>query len=176
MEAQKTFKKQLDAPFFAEGEVIVLTRNGTWVADGIEVSHEPTRRLFSRSLKRHEDGYYLHIGWETKKVQVEDTAYFVIRIDEPIDEGTRSSSSREYQLTVSDGTTEILDPTTLRYQPGRLTCTLSSKEEARFLQASYIDLLKDLQEDETSYFLEWGDPGNKLRVVLEQKVTESDRK
>ncbi len=134
-------------PVFVDREVIVLSRQGVWLADGEEITHEPTRKLFARSLKKNQEGYYLQIGRETKKIQVEDTAYFVIRID--------GSPAQGYELWVNDETREKLDPETLRYRPGRLTCQIKKKkEEAKFLHAAYFDLLKDLQEDDSSYFLQ----------------------
>src|SRR4051794_32128958 len=83
-----------NAPFFVDREVIVLTRNGVWLADGTEITHEPTAKLFARSLKKDERGYYLHIGRETKTIEVEDTAYFVTRIDGSPFEG--------FQLSIND--------------------------------------------------------------------------
>jgi hypothetical protein len=133
-----------NAPFFVDREVIVLTRNGVWLADGHEITHEPTRKLFARSLRKDPDGYRLYIGRETKLIQVEDTAYFVTRVD-----GT--------QLSINDETREALDPTTLQYRPGRLTCRIKGgTEEAKFLHAPYFDLLRDLKEDAEHYFLEFG--------------------
>jgi hypothetical protein len=135
-----------NAPFFVDNEVIVIGKNGVWLADGVEISHDPTRRLFARSLKKQEDGYYLHIGRETKKVQVEDTAYFVNRIE--------GDSVRGYELVLSDESREKLNPETLAYKPGRLSCRVKAgTEEARFLTIAYFDLLRDLQENDREYFL-----------------------
>ena len=66
---------------FRDEEVIIITRGGLWLADGQEITHEPTRKLFARSLKKDSQGYFLSIGRETKRIQVEDTAYFVTRIE-----------------------------------------------------------------------------------------------
>lgn len=133
-------------PAFVDREVIILTRNGIWLADGEEISHEPTRRLFARSLKKDSEGYFLAIGHETKRIRVEDTAYFVNRIDGNTREG--------YLLWLSDGTSEKLDPSTLKYRPGRLTCLIKNQsEETKFLHAPYFELLKNLEEDTDTYFL-----------------------
>lgn len=151
-----------NAPFFVDREVIVLTRNGIWLADGTEITHEPTRRLFARSLKKNEEGYFLHIGRETKKIQVEDTAYFVQRLD-----GTAASG---FTLLLNDETSEKLDPQTLDYRPGRLTCKVKNQtEEAKFLHAPYFDLLKNLQENSNTYFLEFGSAKKKETVILAKK-------
>ncbi len=151
-----------NAPFFVDNEVIILSQNGTWLADGTEITHEPTRRLFARSLKKDEKGYFLAIGHETKHIHVEDTAYFVQRIEGNQEEG--------YELLINDETREKLHPHTLKYRPGRLICRIkSNQEEARFLHAAYFDLLKSLQEDPSSYYLEFGLSQQKLRVQLASK-------
>lgn len=150
------------APFFVDREVIILTKNGIWLADGTEITHEPTRRLFAKSLKKDENGYFLEIGRETKRIEVEDTAYFVHRLDgDPIS---------GYVLWLSDETQEKLKPETISYRPGRLSCGIkSNQEEAKFLHAPYFDLLKSLQEDKTSYFLEFGTGASQIRIQLATK-------
>lgn len=148
-----------NAPFFIDNEVIILTQSGIWLADGVEISHEPTRRLFARSLKKDEKGYYLHIGRETKRIHIEDTPYFVIRID--------GSPASGYELLLNDETRELLDPTSLKYRPGRLICKIkTNQEEARFLHAPYFDLLKFLEEDSRGYYLAFGPKKNATRIQL----------
>ncbi len=154
--------KTANAPFFVDNEVIILTRNGVWLADGTEISHEPTRRLFAKSLKKDAAGYFLSIGRETKRITVEDTAYFVHRID--------GSPNAGFELWINDETHEKLVPSTLEYRPGRLVCRIKSgakegAEKAKFLHAAYFDLLKSLEEDSKSYFLKIGG----VRVELASK-------
>lgn len=136
-----------NAPFFVDNEVIVLTKNGIWLADGHEISHEPTRKLFARSLVRESEGYFLKIGRESKKIRIEDTAYFVLRLN--------GSAQSGYRTLLNDETEEELKPETLKYKPGRLTCLIKKgTEEAKFLHAPYFDLLKELKENPKQYFLE----------------------
>ena len=136
-------------PFgFTDNEVIRLTANGIWIADGHEITHDPTRKLFARSLFKDEQGYYLHIGRETKRIEVEDTAYFVHRVD--------GNPADGFELWLNDEARERLDPSTLSYRPGRLSCRIERRgdpEQAKFLHAAYFDLLKHLEEDASSYFL-----------------------
>ena len=151
-----------NAPFFIDNEVIVISKNGVWLADGTEITHEPTRKLFARSLKKDSQGYFLQIGRETKRIQVEDTAYFVHRLE--------GDPTTGYELILSDESREILDPETLQYRPGRLVCkTKDGKEEAKFLHSPYFDLLKHLQEDSKSYFLEFGSGNSGIRIQLAPK-------
>jgi hypothetical protein len=102
---------------------------------------------------RDAEGYFLKIGRETKRIEVEDTAYFVIRID--------GSAASGFELLLNDETRERLDPETLKYRPGRLVCAIKkgpnrSEEEAKFLHAPYFELLSLLEEDGKSYFLTLG--------------------
>ena len=58
---------------------------------------------------------------------------------------------------MNDESRERLDPGTLRYRPGRLSCRIKGgKEEAKFLHAAYFDLLRGLEEDVRSYFTRIG--------------------
>jgi hypothetical protein len=148
--------KQPEGLFFVPGEVIRLTERADWLADGIEITHEETRRLFARSIKKDAQGYYIQVGYEAKRIEVEDTAYFVRRIEGYPETG--------YELFLTDESQQRLDPLTLHYQPGRLTCRLKNGEEARFLHAAYFDLLKNLQEDETTYFVIVG--GHRIELGL----------
>lgn len=155
-----------NAPFFVDNEVIRLTKNGIWIADGVEISHEPTRKLFARSLKHDQEGYFLHVGRETKRIHVEDTAYFVTRVE--------GRPDGEVELWLSDESREILVPETLSYRPGRLTCRVrrdsgSTEEEAKFLHAAYFDLLRHLQEDDQNYFLLFGREPRAKKIVLSAK-------
>ena len=135
-----------NAPFLVDNEVIRLTSNGVWISDEIEISHEPTRRLFAKSLRKDEQGYFLAVGRETKRIIVEDTAYFIHRID--------GDPTQGLEIRLSDETREKLDPRTLKYRPGRLTCQIKGgTEEAKFLHAPYFDLLKEIFEQDGSYWI-----------------------
>jgi hypothetical protein len=137
-----------NAPFFVDKEVIRLTKNGVWLSDDVEIDHEQTIKIFARGLERDAQGVWqIRVGRETKRIEVEDTAYFVTRV-----EGT---PERGYEIWLSDETREHLDPSTLTYRPGRLTCRIKTgREEAKFLSAAYFDLLKELDEDADTYWLD----------------------
>jgi hypothetical protein len=130
-----------------ETEVIRLTANGVWMSDQTEIDHQNTVQLFFRSIHQDDEGYFLKVGFETKRIIVEDTAYFVM--------GLEGSAAQGYLLILSDGAREPLDPSTLKYQLGRLTCRVhGARFEAKFLQKSYVELLQNLQQDGDEYFLE----------------------
>lgn len=135
-----------NAPFFVDNEVIVLTKNGTWVADGVEITHEGTRKLFARALKHDADGYFLSVGRETKRIQVEDTPYFVMCVE--------GDPTAGFTLCLNDETEEPLDPQSLKYAPGRLVCAVRGHaERAKFLHSAYFQILQYLEEDSSTYFL-----------------------
>jgi hypothetical protein len=153
--------QQRNAPFFVPGEKIILTRHGVWLADGIEVTHHPTRVLFAKNLRKDSDGYFIQVGYEAKRIIVEDTPYFIHSFQKESDGGII--------LFLNDETQEKLRPDTLKYLPARLTCLLHRGEEAKFLHAAYFDLLKDLEEDETSYYLTLITLGKSARITLSSK-------
>lgn len=136
-------------PSYVDREIIRLTREGIWLADGLEITHAPTRDLFARSLAKDEAGYFLHIGFEMKRIEVEDTAYFVTQIS--------GNSQDGFELTLNDQTKERLNAKTLRYQPGRLTCTIKnqegSPEVAKFLRNPYWELLQNAQDIDGKFYL-----------------------
>ncbi|MGE0614347.1 MAG: DUF1285 domain-containing protein [Bacteriovoracia bacterium] len=138
-------KPSENAPFFVDNERIVLNRDGVWLADGTEITHEGTRRLFARSLRLEPDGWWLIVGRERKQIEVADTPYFVERIE--------GAPERGYVLFLNDETSEPLDPASLAYKPGRLSCRAKGEFTAKFLRAPYFDLLKHLQEDDHHYYL-----------------------
>jgi hypothetical protein len=118
-----------NAPFFVDNEVIRLTKNGVWLSDEVEIDHEQTVRMFAKSLERDAQGWLLRIGRETKRIVVEDTAYFVTRVE--------GSPSQGVELGLNDESRERLDPSTLTYRPGRLACRIKGgREEAKFLHAA----------------------------------------
>lgn len=149
------FDQGTPPPGYVDTEVILLTRDGVWLADDHEITHEPTRLLFARSLRKDETGYFLHIGREMKRIEVEDTAYFITGID--------GSPEQGYELRISDGSRERLKPSTLRYRPGRLTCRIQDDEEAKFLSVPYMEILKHLEQDGSRHFLQIGG----IRVELD---------
>lgn len=148
---------------FVHHEEIVLDKNGIWRSNGEEITHEGTLQLFSKSLSQDENGYFVSCQHERKEVTVEDTPYFVVRID--------SESDKEIRITLNDRTEEPLDFSTLKYQPGRLTCRVKENQsEAKFLHAAYSDLLHTLDEDADGFFL--NTPQGKLYLERHSQPSE----
>ena len=139
-----------DSSIFGIFEDLILTRNGVWLSNGEPVTHERTLLAFSRNLYRSKEGFEIRIGPERKTVHVEDTPYFVVSIDGVPELG--------FSLSLNDGRTVELEPTSLRYQPGRLTCKVphpneNTHEEARFLSNAYHELLKHVEKNEQGFVI-----------------------
>lgn len=130
-----------NSTFFCDREVITLSREGIWYSDGIEITHEGTRELFFKSIRKLGDDTFLQVGRETYPIIVEDTSLFVRGIQW---EGALSESTPT--LALSDGTREKLNPETLRLIQCRLTCRVHQESiEAKFLRNPYLELLKEAE-------------------------------
>ena len=119
-----------------------FARDGRWYADDEPILHERLGRLFSRYLRRKPTGGYEI--WIDERyhadVEIEDTAYVVTAI-ETDDEG-------RIALDLNDGTTELLDPTSLRVgRDNVLYCMVKNgTERARFLRPAYYQLAQFIEE------------------------------
>jgi hypothetical protein len=143
---------------YEDKEKIVLSKDGVWLTDGEEITHQATCQGFSRNLKRDADGYFIEIGRDKKRIEIEDTAYFVVRLE--------GDPKMGYEAVLSDGSMVGLDPGSLKYKPGRLTCRVATaigEEEAKFLRAPYFEILSFLEEDEQGYFLNFA--GSRIQLA-----------
>ncbi|RYZ72296.1 MAG: hypothetical protein EOP09_03405 [Proteobacteria bacterium] len=131
-------------------EKISLDQHGTLRSDGEEITHERTIETYLKSIHPTGDGYEIRIGLEVRPIEVEDTAYFVKRV-QFLDAGI--------ELEMSDGTLEFLEPGTLLYGPeGRLVVRIkSAAESARFLSAPYHELLSRGEYVQGVWTLQWKD-------------------
>jgi hypothetical protein len=140
----------LDSSFFGIYEDLILNRNGVWLSNGEEITHERTCLAFSKNLFRSLNGFEIRLGPEKKIVQVEDTIYFVTSM--------QGDPKTNFTLTLNDGRKVELNPSTLKYVPGRLSCSVyhpndNTHEDAKFLTNAYYEILKYLEKDQDGYFL-----------------------
>lgn len=146
-----------ETPLFTDLETIRLTRDGAFLSDGEEITHGRTVAAFHRFLGRDETGYFIRIGRDFKRIEVEDTARFVTAIE------WRDESEESVSLTLSDGTSETLAPETLSYRPDRLTCRVKDgSEEAKFLRKPYLELLMRALAERDGYAIRIG--GQTIRL------------
>ncbi len=136
--------------YFGIQETLTLSRDGVWLSNGQEITHEATVRAFFKFLHRDESGQWcIRIGQEQKPVTIEDTPAFVKAVMGSPTEGYR------IRLLGKEETEEFeeLEAGTLSYSPGRLTCRIGSGWEARFLRGPYHELLRSVSRDEKGYYL-----------------------
>jgi uncharacterized protein len=116
--------------------------DGRWYADADPVTHERLARLFSRYLRHKPDGGYEI--WIDERyhadVEVEDTPYVVTGVD--------TSATGTFLVDLNDGTTERLDPDSLRVGAfDVLYCRVKNgAERARFLRPAYYQLADFIDE------------------------------
>ena len=128
-------------------EEIRLDARGRWTHEGLDFENRKVVELFSRSIARTPGGtWVLKIGHFTYPIVVEDVPYFV--------QGIRWNTSPPL-LELSDGTTEPLDPETLRYEPeGKLyTDVKDGAFRARFLRNAYYSVADRMGMDQGQLFL-----------------------
>ncbi len=126
----------------AKLQEIRLDARGTWTHEGLSFENPRILDLFSRSVDRTEGGtWVLEVGRFTYPITVEDTGFFVERVD---------WSTSPPTLHISDETTEELDVDTLEYRPGgRLYCEIKDGDfRARFKRSAYHSITDYLAEDD----------------------------
>lgn len=129
-------------PLIVKGEHLVLRRDGVWISNGVEITHEPTVSAFSRSVRWDavEKKYCVALGYEVIYVEVEDTAYFVTSLFDQL-------------AKISNGSIVDLQASQLKYERESLYLILEGGERARFLSEPFYDLMRGLKEDVSAYYL-----------------------
>lgn len=147
----------MSEPLFTDRETILLTKEGIFLTDGEEITHARTSDAFHRFLGRDADGYFITIGKDFKRINVEDTARFVRQV-----RFTGSGGDARVEIDLLDGTSEVLDPTTLTYSAERLTCNVKGfaegfPETAKFLRAAHTEFFMRALEDADGYRISIGE-------------------
>ncbi len=133
-----------------EHQSLRFDKEGRWYHEGVEITHERTRKLFSRSLKKDSRGRYLiAIGKEWSYVEVEDTPFLVKSLDY---NPSAESTDAYFEILLNDGSTEILDLNTLQVGEDNVPYCQVKKGEyrARFCRASYYELARYIEFDTSS--------------------------
>lgn len=127
-----------------------LDARGNWTHEGLDFENPKIISLFSRSVGRTEGGtWVLEVGRFTYPITVEDTGFFVERVD---------LGQKPPVVHLSDETSEPLDPTTLDYAAGgRLYCTVKYGEfRARFKRPAYYAIAERFVDDDGVVSVELG--------------------
>lgn len=137
------------AGFWAiESHEIVFGRDGEWYSDGERIANPRIAALFSRSLRRADDGgFELRVGDERASIRVEDTPFVVREL-----EGDPRSG---FRITLNDGTAETLDPSTLRIGADHaFVCRVKDGEyEARLLRPAHYALARWVRAEPSGRFV-----------------------
>jgi uncharacterized protein len=134
---------------------IRIDREGVWFYKGTEMSRRDIINYFYQHLLRDESGYFIQVGHQRCRVDVEDTAYVVRAVYWT---GVGNNLEENARLLLSDDSIEELDPETLRIgQENILYCGVKARRfDARFSTSSYHHLAENIRYDalNDSYFIE----------------------
>jgi len=115
-----------------------IVRDGGWLHEGEEVSHEGILASLRQGLRVDGAGHFIQIGPLRVPVEVDDAPFAVVRF-EPDGDG--------FALWLNDGARETLDPTGLRLREGDVPyCRVKDgRFEARFSRAAAWQLLQHVE-------------------------------
>jgi uncharacterized protein len=131
---------------------LTVNREGEWLHEGQEITHPGILANLMRSLRRDADGYFIQAGRVRVPVEVADVPFVVVRV---------VAAESVLRLTVNDGTSEPLDPATLRLTAAGIPyCRIKGGQfEARLSRAATYQLggLIDYDEATGTAVLKVGD-------------------
>jgi hypothetical protein len=123
---------------------LVLHHDGRWSHEGQPLLHARLRAAFDRAVRflPEEGCFVVQLGRFRGQIEVEEAAFFVREVD--------LASGR---VRLSDGSSEALDPVSLRLSPidGALLCSVKRALApggllARFLPPAHAELLQAVEE------------------------------
>lgn len=120
-----------------------LAATGEWRHNGEPFQNQKLSELFSRSIVWDQSAgqYFVQIGQQRAAFDCEDTAYFVLSIDD---------KEVPWSLHLSDGRTEALRPTTLCSGPeNQVYCTVHETHRARLSRPAHQILLQHAVSDDS---------------------------
>jgi hypothetical protein len=128
-----------------------LDAEGRWFHRGEEVTHRRIAEKLHEGIARADDGRFIvrFLG-QWAYIDVEDAPY-VVRAARPLDDGA-------FELTLSDGTRELLGPETLSLGANGVLYSRvkQGRERARFSRAAHVAVGARLRETAQGYVLDLG--------------------
>jgi len=117
-----------------------IDRDGGWLHEGEEVSHEGILASLRQGLLVDADGHFIQIGQVRIPVEVEDAPFAVVRFD---------ADGDGFALWLNDESREALDPGSLRLRAGDVPyCRVKGgRFEARFSRAAAWQLLQRVEAE-----------------------------
>ena len=86
--------------------VFRIDRDGTWLHEGVEVTHPGVLQNLYANLRTEGEAYHLQVGPQRIPVQVDDAPFVVVRAD-------AMPAAETVTLHLTDGSREALDAATL---------------------------------------------------------------
>ncbi|MFB3924941.1 MAG: DUF1285 domain-containing protein [Syntrophales bacterium] len=126
---------------------IKIDKDGVWYFRGAEMFRKDIIRILCQNLKRDKSGrYIIEMRDEKCYLEVEDTPFVVTSVNRFVEE---SRGREEWQILLSDGSAELLDPATLRMNNQNVMyCSVKGGNfEARFSRAGYYQLAEWIEYD-----------------------------
>lgn len=120
---------------------LTIARDGEWLYEGLEITHPGIVENLRGGLRQDEAGYFIQAGQVRVSVEVRDAPFLVVRVE---------GDGRALRLTLNDGTRELLDPATLRYDARDVPyCWVKGGQfEARLSRAAAWQLARFMEYDE----------------------------
>jgi hypothetical protein len=115
-----------------------IDRDGGWLHEDEEVSHEGILASLRQGLQVDAAGHFLQIGAVRVPVEVEDAPFSVVRFE---------ADGDGFALWLNDGSREALDPESLSLREGDVPyCRVKDgRFEARFSRAAAWQLLQHVE-------------------------------
>jgi hypothetical protein len=148
-EQLKMQESQIKRPSDDFGDIhpceIFIDKEGQWFYRGAEMQRKEFVRLFYDHISMDDRSrYILELAGERCLLDVEDTAYVVMRVVE----------NDSFDLTLSDDRIERLAPETLYVGDGNvLYCRVRGRFPARFTRPAYYQLAAHIEEEDGAFFL-----------------------
>lgn len=139
-------KQALTAP---ESDEVHLDREGRWVLNGRVLTDPQSVAILNRALRDDGNGgYIITCGPHRRAIRVEDTPIFV--------EDAMFNGFGHFEtvtLSLSNGTTELLDINTLQFKHRALYCRLAGGRPAKFKRRPMYQILDRLEESDGVFHL-----------------------
>jgi len=139
-------KEALTAP---ESDEVRLDGEGRWIINGRVLTDPQSVAILNRALRADDSGgYIITHGPHSRAVRVEDTPIFV---EEALFNGFGHFET--VTLSLSNGTTELLDINTLQFKHRALYCRLAGGWPAKFKRRPMYQILDRLEESDGFFYL-----------------------
>ena len=119
-----------------------LSNNGEWFHNGVRFQNDRLAKLFHRSIEwdDKEQQYFVRIGKQRARFDKDDTAYFVVAIDDTLD---------PWGLILADESHETLNIESLaRGKEEQVYCTVKGSHRARLTRQAYQVLVEHVVDEE----------------------------